>query len=112
MANPQADNNSNKPKATNEKKPDLETLFASYEKLNGMVDAARAEVEGSIEARSDVVKSIITHYGAGPYEFDGMIMQAVIRTATVEEGSDEVPTSTAFFKVMGKNQKLQKVGKK
>jgi len=116
MANAQTNTNKPATKPTPAKpeaaKPDLDGLFETYEKLNASVEKARKEVEESIASRSDVVRSIIEHYGAGPYEFDGMIMQGVIRTSSVEEGSTEEPTSTAFFKVMGKNQKLTKVGKK
>jgi hypothetical protein len=115
MANPQTANNGNKgatAKGETAKKPELDTLFDEYSKLNVQVETARLEVTEAMAARSDVVESIMTHFGAGPYEFDGLIMQAVTRTTKPEDGEEGPTTSTSFFKVMGKNQKLTKVGKK
>jgi hypothetical protein len=115
MANPQTANNGNKgatAKGETAKKPELDTLFDEYSKLNVQVETARLEVTEAMAARSDVVESIMANYGAGPYEFDGLIMQAVTRVTKPEDGEEGPTTSTSFFKVMGKNQKLTKVGKK
>ena len=83
---------------TNGDKGALKAKFTKYQEADDRVGQARDALEAAMAARTSTVKSIIESHGKGPYKWNGMMMQGVIRK------NEELGTETAFFKNLAQNE--------
>lgn len=83
---------------TNGDKGQLKAKFQKYQSAHDAVEKAREALENALAARTVTVETIIEDHGKGPFKWQGMMLQGVIRK------NEEAGTRTAFFKNLAQNE--------